>query len=63
MDNDTAYFAGTITYTRKMFMESTPSGMYYKRLWVRNLREMEKFCSKLLSSGLDIHAISKNTLV
>jgi hypothetical protein len=63
VDNGTAYFSGTVSYTRRIFMGWIPWGMYYKRLWIRNLQEIETFRSKLVSSGLDIHASLKNILV
>jgi len=31
-------------------------GPFYKTLRFRNLQEMDRFCSKLVSSGLDKHA-------
>jgi len=33
-------------------------GVYYKTLWIRNLREMDRFDSKLVSSDLN----KQNTL-
>jgi 3-methyladenine DNA glycosylase AlkC len=37
-------------------------GLYYKKLWIRNLQDIDKFHSKLVSSGFDKHAnLNKQT--
>ncbi len=38
-----------------LIFASKARGLYYKTLWVCNLRENDKYCSKLAYSGLDKH--------
>jgi hypothetical protein len=55
----TIHRESTISYSSQVGTSHTGKyktrGLYYTPLRIRNLRENDKFCSKLASSGLDKH--------
>jgi len=49
-------------YTSQFLAKGNSRGLCYKTLQVCNLQEMDRFCCKLVSSGLDKHtSLNKQT--
>ncbi len=46
----------SVHYKSVIFYSIGPWGLYHKTLQIRNLQKMDRFCSKLVSFGLDKHA-------